>query len=146
MAIYYNTDDEPYNCFSNFSAHPIELDGLWWPTAEHHYQAQKFVGTGHVEDIRHAKTPGDAAQMGLDRNRPLRPGWRKIKEEIMLKCVLHKFRTYADLRAILLGTGDELIIEDWPHDYYWSCGADGSGKNRMGHILMKVRQILRESY
>lgn len=37
--------------FSNFSAHGFELDGKWWPTSEHYFQAQKFVGTPHMEEI-----------------------------------------------------------------------------------------------
>jgi hypothetical protein len=28
-------------------------------------------------------------------------------------------------------------------DYYWGCGADDSGKNMLGLILMEVREILR---
>lgn len=146
MTIYYNTDDAPYNCFSNFSPHSFELDGLWWPTSEHYFQAQKFVGTHYLEVIRQAPTPLAAAQLGQDRARPLRQGWRQIKEEIMFNCVLHKFQIHADIRAILLSTGNRLIVEDWPHDYYWSCGADMSGKNRMGYILMRVRETLRMSH
>lgn len=114
MTIYYNTDDEPYNCFSNFSPHGFELDDLWWPTSEHYFQAQKFVGSHYAEKIRLAKTPLEAAQMGQERSLPLRKGWRQIKEEIMLKCVLHKFQVYDDLRSILLSTGHRLIVEDWP--------------------------------
>lgn len=145
MTIYYNTDDAPYNCFSNFSPHAIEADGQWWPTVEHYFQAQKFVGTPHVDIIRRAHTPLEAAQLGQERTRPLRSGWRQIKEAIMLKGVLRKFQTHADIRTILLATGNQPIVEDWPHDYYWSCGADMSGKNRMGYTLMAVRSILRKS-
>ena len=36
---------EPYGCFSNFAAYPIELKGKTWPTSEHYYQAQKHAGT-----------------------------------------------------------------------------------------------------
>jgi predicted NAD-dependent protein-ADP-ribosyltransferase YbiA (DUF1768 family) len=39
--------------------------------------------------------------------------------------------------------GVELIMNA-PSDYYWGCGADGSGKNMLGRILMEVRAILRE--
>ncbi len=39
---------------------------------------------------------------------------------------------------------DEEIIENAPHDYYWGCGADGSGKNQLGKTLMRVRSILRQ--
>ena len=50
---------------------------------------------------------------------------------------------HADIRTLLLDTGDEVIVENAPRDYYWGCGADGSGKNRLGEILMEVRAILR---
>ena len=62
----------------------------------------------------------------------------------MLAGVLRKFEAHADICAVLLGTGDEEIIENAPHDYYWGCGADGSGKNMLGQTLMQVRAILRE--
>jgi hypothetical protein len=59
-----------------------------------------------------------------------------------LKAVLRKFETHADIREVLLSTGNELIVENAPGDYYWGCGADGRGKNRLGQILMEVREIL----
>ncbi|WP_081589256.1 MULTISPECIES: NADAR family protein [Fischerella] len=51
---------------------------------------------------------------------------------------------HTDIREILLSTGDEEIVENSPIDYYWGCGADGSGKNMLGIILMEVREILRQ--
>jgi predicted NAD-dependent protein-ADP-ribosyltransferase YbiA (DUF1768 family) len=41
------------------------------------------------------------------------------------------FETHADIRAILLATGDEEIVENAPGDYYRGCGADGAGQNRL---------------
>ena len=145
MPIYfYGSKEQPYGCFSNFSAHGFELDGLWWPTSEHYFQAQKFAGTPHVEEVRRAQSPKQAAMRGRSRARPLRADWEQVKDEVMRRGVLRKFETHADLRATLLGTGDEEIVENAPGDYYWGCGADGSGKNRLGKILMEVRAILRE--
>jgi len=82
--------------------------------------------------------------MGRDRSHPLRSDWQQVKDEIMQHGLLHKFKTHADIREILLATGDELIVENSPIDYYWGCGKDGSGKNRLGKILMAVREILRQ--
>lgn len=145
MPIYfYGSKEQPYGCFSNFSAHGFELDGLWWPTSEHYFQAQKFAGTPHVEEVRRAQSPKQAAMRGRSRQRPLRADWEEVKDEVMRRGVLRKFETHADLRAVLLGTGDEEIVENAPGDYYWGCGADGSGKNRLGQILMEVRAVLRE--
>lgn len=145
MTIYFYTVNEKYGCFSNFSPHGFELDGVYWPTSEHYFQAQKFAGTPHVEQIRLVKKPKDAAKMGRDRSRPLRPDWEQVKDGIMQQAVLQKFQTHTDIREILLSTGDELIVENSPIDYYWGCGADGSGKNMLGQILIEVREILRFS-
>ncbi len=103
------------------------------------------MGTEHLEEIRLAKTPADAAKMGRDRNRPLRKDWEDVKDDVMLRGLLCKFQTHQELRQILLSTGDELIVENAPQDYYWGCGEDGSGKNRLGEILMAVRTQLRRS-
>jgi N-glycosidase YbiA len=143
MAIYFYTTNCEYGCFSNFSPHGFELDDLYWYTSEHYFQAQKFPGTPHLEQIRLIKAPKDAAKMGRDRNRPLRRDWEKVKDNIMRKAVLCKFETHADIREILLSTGDEELVENSPVDYYWGCGKDGSGKNMLGIILMEVRDKLR---
>jgi N-glycosidase YbiA len=65
MPIYfYVPREEPYGCFSNFSPHGVEMDGEWWPTTEHYFQAQKFAGTPHADAVRRARTPKDAAGAG----------------------------------------------------------------------------------
>jgi hypothetical protein len=145
MTIYFYGIRDRYGCFSNFSPHGFELDDAYWPTSEHYFQAQKFVGTPHADQIREVKTARDAAKMGRDRKRPLRPDWNEVKDDIMRKAVLRKFETHADIREILLATNDEPIVENSPVDYYWGCGKDGSGKNQLGLILMEVREILRNA-
>jgi len=143
MTIYFYTPREKlYGCFSNFSAHGFELGGVYWATSEHYFQAQKFAGTPHVELIRMAATPKQAATVGRDRARPLRPDWEQVKDDIMRKAVLKKFQTHATISAILLATGSEEIIENAPSDYYWGCGKTGTGQNKLGLILMEVRSLL----
>lgn len=58
--------------------------------------------------------------------------------------MLRKFQTYGDIRATLLETGEAHLVENSPIDYYWGCGKDGSGQNKLGQILMAVREILRD--
>jgi predicted NAD-dependent protein-ADP-ribosyltransferase YbiA (DUF1768 family) len=43
----------------------------------------------------------------------------------------------------VLSTGIDRIVENAPRDYYWGCGADGSGQNKLGLILMEVRDAPR---
>ncbi len=140
MPIYfYSTREVPYGCFSNFSAHGFELDGKYWKTSEHYFQAQKFAGTIHEEEIRLAATPKEAANKGRERHRPLRRDWEAVKDEVLRRAVTRKFETHADIREILLSTWDETLIEKTSSDDYWGCGTDGTGKTRLGQILMQVR-------
>jgi ribA/ribD-fused uncharacterized protein len=138
---FYRENDE-YGYFSNFSPHPITLKGKSWPTSEHYFQAQKFSGTSHEEEIRQTSSPMSAARLGRDRQKPLRSDWEQVKDEIMLKAVRAKFTQHPDLRAKLLATGNAELVEHTKNDAYWGDGGDGTGKNMLGRILMKVREEL----
>jgi hypothetical protein len=145
MTIYfYSQRENPYGCFSNFSRHGFELDGVYWQTSEHYFQAQKFVGTPYADEIRLAKTPNQAANMGRSRAHPLREDWEAVKDEVMRQALLRKFETHAAIRQILLDTQDQNLVENAPSDYYWGCGKDGSGQNRLGNLLMEIRSTLRQ--
>ncbi len=141
--IHFYSTREDYGCFSNFSAHPVRLKGRTWPTSEHYFQAQKFAGTAYEEEIRQANSPMIAARMGRSRKHPLRRNWESVKDAVMREAVLAKFTQHADIRAVLFGTGDAEIVEHTSNDSYWGDGGDGSGKNRLGRILMSVREELR---
>jgi N-glycosidase YbiA len=145
MPIYfYSPLEEPHGCFSNFSPHGVDLDGLWWPTVEHYFQAQKFVGTPRVEAIRRASSPKTAKALGRSRAHPLRADWEAVKDEVMRRAVLRKFELHHAIREVLLSTGREELIENAPSDYYWGCGRDATGTNRLCQILMEVRETLRQ--
>ena len=141
---FYLAGDE-YGCFSNFSPHSIRLDGKTWPTSEHYFQAQKFEDESHREEIRTAKSPMIAARMGRDRKKPLRPAWESVKVAVLTEAVRAKFTQHDDLREILLATGDAKLVEHTENDSYWGDGGDGSGKNMLGQVLMRVRAELREA-
>jgi ribA/ribD-fused uncharacterized protein len=128
-----------YGYLSNFWPAPITLKGVVWPTSEHYFQAQKFAGTAHEEAIRQAPGPMIAARMGRSRARPLRSDWDAVKEKIMLEALRAKFGQHVDLAARLRATGDALLIERNARDGYWADGGDGRGLNRLGALLMRVR-------
>jgi ribA/ribD-fused uncharacterized protein len=141
---FYRVDDE-HGFSSNFAPYPIEVDGKTWPTSEHYFQAQKFAGTEHEEAVRSAGSPMEAARMGRDRGRPLRPDWGAIKDDVMRDAVRAKFRQHPELRKVLLATDDATIVERTENDSYWGDGGDGSGRNVLGRILMEVREELRST-
>ena len=80
--------------------------------------------------------------MGRDRKRPLRRDWESVKDQVMLEAVRAKFTQHDDLREVLLGTGDAKLVEHTENDNYWGDGGDGSGKNRLGQLLMQLRAEL----
>lgn len=86
-----------------------------------------------------------AARMGRDRKKPLRRDWESVKVGVMRDAVRAKFTQHADIREILLSTGDAKIVEHTERDSYWGDGGDGSGKNMLGRILMEIRDELKES-
>jgi ribA/ribD-fused uncharacterized protein len=104
-------------------------------------------------DERHAiancLTPGRAKRMG--RRVALRSDWESVKEDVMLEGLCLKFSD-EQLADWLLETGDEELVEgnDWS-DNFWGvchckkCQAQGiQGQNRLGHLLMKVREMIKE--
>ncbi|MBS1808760.1 MAG: NADAR family protein [Acidobacteria bacterium] len=145
MAIYFYTPVDEYGCFSNFSPHGVALDDRWWRTVEHYFQAQKFVAPEHQLRIWKARTPKDAKTLGWSRAVPIRPDWDEAKDEVMYRAVLCKFQTHSAIRETLLSTGRETLVENAPRDFYWGCGEDGSGLNRLGEILMRVRDELQQA-
>ena len=61
----------------------------------------------------------------------------------MLQGLRYKFYSNEDLRQKLLETGNARLVESTDAEKYWSDGGDGSGKNTMGLLLMKVREEIR---
>lgn len=62
----------------------------------------------------------------------------------MLDGLRLKFTQNNNLKEILLGTGDRKLIEHTDRDKYWGDGGNGEGQNRLGILLMKVRDELRK--
>jgi len=136
---------QKYGPFSNFSRHPVKMNGVVWPTSEHYFQAQKFAGTRFEEEIRKLPSPRHAKDAGGDRKKPLRSDWTKVKNQIMEDVVAAKFTQHPDLNQMLLSTGNAILVEHTQNDSYWGDGGDGSGQNMLGKTLMAVRDKLLQS-
>jgi ribA/ribD-fused uncharacterized protein len=138
---FYSTSDT-YGEFSNFALYPIKLKGKTWQTTEHYFQAQKFAGTEHENKIRNAPNPMKAAELGRTRKVKIRKNWDNLKDNVMFDALKAKFTQHEDLRKLLLETEDKILIEHTENDRYWGDGGDGSGKNKLGNLLMKLRTQL----
>lgn len=144
MTIRFYSKSETHREFSNFAPFPVELDGLTWPSTEHYYQAQKFSDADLREQIRKAAQPVIAKSLADKYKDRIRADWDAVKDDVMYRAVKAKFQTHRKLRQLLLDTGDEDIAECAPTDYYWGVGKDGTGQNRLGRMLERIRAELRD--
>src|SRR4051794_6956827 len=139
MTIRFFSQSETHREFSNFAPFPVELDGQSWPTSEHYYQAQKFADPELQAKIRNAAKPIIAKSIADAHRNKVRPDWDVVKDAVMERVVRRKFALHMELRELLLATGDEEIAEAAPHDTYWGVGRDGTGLNKLGRIIERIR-------
>lgn len=139
---FYSVGDE-YGEFSNFARYSILVDGKRWPTSEHYFQAQKFKDDALKKKIRKVSSPMKAAREGNNRKNKLRRDWESVKVSVMRKALMAKFTQYPELKELLLSTGDAKIVEHTQNDSEWGDGGDGKGNNKLGKLLMEVREELR---
>ena len=136
-----NRFDKEQAFLSNYYPQEIEFEGITYPTNEHFFQAMKTLDINQRRAIANASTPGLAKKMG--RSVSLRPDWEDIKDDVMLEGLYRKF-TNDELAEWLLDTGDEELVEgNWWGDRYWGV-CNGIGQNKLGKLLMKVREELAE--
>ena len=143
MAIHFHSKSDTHRAFSNFAPFGIALDDAWWPTVENYYQAQKFADPALRNGIRKAEKPPIAKNLAEKNKTAIRPNWDAVKDEVMYRAVRRKFVQHSELKAMLLATGDEEIVESAPTDTYWGVGRDGTGLNKLGKIIARIRQELR---
>ncbi len=84
-----------------------------------------------------------AAELGRSRKIKIKKNWDRIKDNVMYDIVYAKFNQHEELKNLLLSTTDSILIEHTENDHYWGDGGDGSGKNRLGKILVKVRDKIK---
>lgn len=142
---YYNHDNieisgfcKEYRFLSNFYAIPIWHEGFLYPSVENAYQAMKFDEQNRKQFC--SISPSESKKLGkmikTDKN------WDLKKFDVMSGLVFNKFCDN-DLKYRLLKTESKQLKETntW-HDVYW--GIDyktGKGENKLGKILMKVREF-----
>ena len=146
MAVsFYDVHAEPFGALSNFSKHPFTLGGVWYPTAEHAFQAAKFAGTPRAEAIRRQRGAKDAARLARESRSLVRADWDAFRDDAMRQILAAKFAAHEPLRDLLIGTGAEPIEFASPMDGYWGTGRGGTGENRLGALLIELRAALAAS-
>lgn len=128
-----------YLFLSNFyEGNVFEYKGMKFTNTEAAFHSQKCLK--RQKDFEMMR-PSQSKKLG--RNVALRPDWEKVKEDIMYEVCMCKFTQDPVLKQKLIDTGDSYLEEGNHHnDKYWGT-VNGRGRNRLGHILMKIREELK---
>lgn len=132
-----------YFFLSNFYSTDVWFAGIKFRNAEAAFQAMKCNGPKHRAMFKNLEAY-QAKRLGRSIN--LRPDWESVKDDIMLKVCFAKFSQNTDLRDKLIATFPKYLEEgnDW-NDKYWGV-CNGVGMNKLGKILMKIRDYYIQSY
>lgn len=129
--IYFSTRHETHYAFTNVSSHPVNYQGILYLTAEHLFQAMKFLNhqPAIADLVRNSADPGRIAKRYDDQQRR---DWPTQHLFFLEQVLLLKFTQYPGLKMELLATGNAQLIQE-----------NGSGQNEFGRVLMRVRSTLR---
>ena len=134
-----------YHFLSNYYNHTIKFDGLFYRNNIACFIAQMFE-SDDTKKLFSKMLPGQAIRMAEMMRNPREKEWDDIKEDLMYKICYAKFSYATKLRDQLIDTGDaELINETKWDNKFWGT-TDGIGENRLGKILMRIREELKEKY
>lgn len=102
------------------------------------YENSWYVNKSLYDDFYVA----DAIEASLKSGIKIRDDWETVKDDVMLLCITLKFTQNTQLGDYLKSTGNSNLYEDSPTDYYWGIGKERTGKNRLGLLLMHLRDNL----
>lgn len=129
-----------YRWLSNFVYVKIHFEGLDYASVEHAYAAAKTLDPKKRVLISMAANAAEAKRMGRKLHRD---DWDDVRESHMMEFLIQKFTTPKFMK-LLLDTGDAYIEETnhWGDTFWGVC--NGVGENRLGKMIMQIRQDLCE--
>lgn len=128
-----------YSFLSNFYPCTLTYEGITYNSSEAAFQAQKASPEDRYRFslMNPGQSKKEARKLQINVNH-----WSLVKDQIMLDVVREKFKN-PYLSQLLLDTGDSVLIEGntW-NDQYWGV-CNGKGLNKLGMVLMTVRDELK---
>jgi len=126
-----------YFFLSNFWRAPITYRGIVFPSVENAFQASKIKDYS-LDSIFAKIGPAEAKKLG--HNVILRPGWEKMKLDLMETLLRIKFKDKSLKEQLLKTKGSDLYEGNHWGDAFWGCHWETlEGQNYLGKILMKIR-------
>ncbi len=156
-AIFFYRVGDAYGAFSNWAPTPFTVDGVSFSTAEQYIMYRKcltFGDTVTAEKLLSSDSPKEQKALGREPAGYIDSVWAGIRQTVAIRGLYAKFSQDAELKRLLLGTGDAVLVECTSNDRIWACGLDKDdddrlsadrwkGQNILGFALMEVRNMLR---
>jgi ribA/ribD-fused uncharacterized protein len=144
-------------CFSQWYRSPFEVEGMRYETAEQFMMAAKarlFHDDATLASILSEPDPSKVKALGRLVKSYDDAAWAAHRFDAVTAGSMAKFSSTAALKAYLLSTGDEVLVEAAPRDRIWGVGlgrgnpllndpARWRGQNLLGFALMRARAQLR---
>lgn len=150
---------DEYGCFSNWYKADFEYAGKNYSSVEQFMMYHKLMTFRQYEladKVMATDDPAEAKKIGRTKFKNFDDKlWTRISTPIVKRGVRAKFEQNPELSKILLSTGNVVLAECSPYDQVWGIGlspnderiydtSQWQGKNKLGRILMIVREELRQ--
>jgi ribA/ribD-fused uncharacterized protein len=153
--------DAKARALSNFALSWFQLDGRWWPTVEHYYQAHKWPSS--MRDFFSSDSSTRAPAAGIDalqvkklsgkgkmkaKKVTIHPAFELHKVEYMRAALDAKY-ALPEFRQALLDTGSRPLHHFGRRPSLWDCNTDHStgkvkkGDNLHGQLLEQTRDKIK---
>jgi ribA/ribD-fused uncharacterized protein len=145
--------------FSNFYNCKFTINGQEYSSVEQYYMRHKALHFNDMETAKKIMNENHSFKIKkLGNNSKIKnfnkEEWDQVKDSYMTEACFAKFSQNEELRSILLSTGSSTLAEASPFDFYWGSGvalndkrildaSECKGQNKLGQILMKVRDQLK---
>ena len=153
----FHNPDEPYGFLSNWYLSEFTLDGITFSSMEQYMMYQKailFEDTDIAAQILATDNVVIIKELGRKVTGYIDSVWDGMRQVIVYKGLLEKFKQNEELGKALLDTGSNILAECAVKDRIWGIGLsmtderrndfnDWNGKNLLGYSLMLVRDELR---
>ena len=152
----FHLPDEPYGFLSNWYPSAFTLGGVSFSSMEQYMMYRKALTFGDQETaqaILSTDNVGKIKALGRSVRNYDDTLWNGIRQIVVYKGLLEKFRQNPDLKAKLLATAPSTLAEAAMQDKIWGIGISihdecrfepdlWEGQNLLGFTLMQVRDEL----
>ena len=153
----FHNPEEEYGYLSNWYLSDFVINGIKYTSMEQYMMYQKAVVFGDHKIAEQIMSISDVARikaLGRNVSKYKDSIWNGMRQILIYKGLVEKFRQNDELREALLGTGDSILAECAVQDKIWGIGLSMTdpnrgtidqwkGQNLLGYALMLVRDELR---